>query len=135
MKTNQVAYTYLNEKPDISIGALVKAVHSNNPVIGYTHNFYRHPGRFSPEFCRAAIETFTKPGETVLDPFMGGGTAAVETLTSGRRFIGCDLNPLAVYLARVKTTPLTRSDIQTIESWAMSLQKHINLRGKRDAPK
>jgi hypothetical protein len=42
---------------------------------GHTHNFYRYPARFSPQFARAAVEAFSAPGDTVLDPFVGGGTA------------------------------------------------------------
>jgi DNA modification methylase len=33
---------------------------------------------------------FVQPGETVLDPFMGGGTTGVVALTLGASFIGYD---------------------------------------------
>ena len=36
------------------------------------------------------ISDFTKPGETVLDPFMGSGTTGVACVLAGRRFIGCE---------------------------------------------
>lgn len=32
----------------------------------------------------------------MLDPCVGGGTSAVETLVRGRLFVGFDINPLAV---------------------------------------
>lgn len=50
----------------------VEAVHTREPVAGLSHGFYRYPARFSPLFARAAIETFTKPGDMIFDPFMGG---------------------------------------------------------------
>ena len=75
------------------------SVHSTAPVAGHTHNFYRYPARFSPQFARAAIETFSKPGDTIFDPFTGGGTTAVESLLAGRRFVGCDVNSLARFVA------------------------------------
>lgn len=89
---------------------LHEAFFSAKRVGGLTHNIYRYPARFSPEFVRAALESFTEPGDLVLDPFMGGGTSAVEALVGGRRFLGFDLNPLSVLLTRAKTTPLYRKD-------------------------
>jgi hypothetical protein len=103
------------------------AVHCDGYVVGHTHNFYRYPARFSPQFARAAIEAFSRPGDTVLDPFMGGGTSAVEALAAGRRFVGCDLNPLAAFVTRVKTTPLTAADADEVVAWADLLQDHVNL--------
>jgi hypothetical protein len=49
------------------------------------HEFYRYPARFSPAFAAAAIECFTNPGELVLDPFVGGGTTAIEAMRLGHR--------------------------------------------------
>lgn len=40
------------------------------------------------------------PGGTVLDPCCGSGTTLVAASASGRRAIGCDINPRAVVLAR-----------------------------------
>src|SRR5437660_10832704 len=97
---------------------LLLGAHSREPVSGLTHNFYRYPARFSPQFARAAIEAFTDPGDTVLDPFMGGGTSAVETLAAGRRFVGCDLNSLSLFVTRAKTTPLSKADAAEIAEWA-----------------
>src|SRR5579859_4741648 len=89
-------------------------------VSGYTHGFYRYPARFSPELARAFIDEYTHPGEVVLDPFMGGGTAIVEALAAGRRAIGLDLNPLAHFVTLVKTTPLSRADAAELRRWACS---------------
>jgi DNA modification methylase len=71
------------------------------------HEFYRYPARFSPRFAAAAIEEFTSPGDVVLDPFVGGGTTLVEGMRLGRRTVGGDLNPLATFVSRVKTTTLS----------------------------
>src|SRR5215467_6633374 len=60
--------------------ALIAGARDVLPVRGLTHNFYRYPARFSPAFVRAAIETFTKPGDLVLDNHVGGGTTLVEAL-------------------------------------------------------
>lgn len=86
-------------------------------VAGYTHALYRHPARFAPEFVRRVIDELTHPGELVLDPFMGGATSAVEALAAGRRFVGFDINPLALTLCRAKTTPLQKQDFKTLSDW------------------
>lgn len=86
---------------------LLQSLHSDKPVRGLTHGFYRYPARFSPEFARSVIEAFSRPGDIILDPFVGGGTTVVEALASGRKVVGVDLNPLAVFTARIKSTPLS----------------------------
>ncbi len=40
------------------------------------------------------------PGDLVLDPFAGSGTVGVVALRHGRRFVGCELNPDYVAMAR-----------------------------------
>jgi DNA methylase len=107
---------------------LTEAIHSKEPVTGYTHDFYRYPARFSPSFARAIIENFTKPGETVLDPFMGSGTTLVEARATSRHAIGTDISSLAVFLAQVKTTLLSGKDIECIRAWSKSVSAHLNLR-------
>jgi hypothetical protein len=97
--------------------AFHSAFFAGDRVRGYTHNLYRYPARFSPEFVRACVSEFTTVGETVLDPFVGGGTTAVEALASGRRFVGFDLNPLAILLTRAKTTPLAPADRHALTVW------------------
>ena len=74
---------------------LIASARNTVPVGGLTHNFYKYPARFSPEFARAAIEAFTEPGDLVLDPYVGGGTTLVEARALGiephwdcRRLVG-----------------------------------------------
>jgi DNA methylase len=59
---------------------LIAAARDTEPVRGLTHGFYKYPARFSPTFAKVAIETFTAPGQLVLDPHVGGGTTLVEAL-------------------------------------------------------
>lgn len=44
------------------------------------------------ELMEYYIRNSTQPGDTVLDPFMGGGSTAIAALKSGRKFIGCELD-------------------------------------------
>lgn len=97
--------------------ALKDAVAGQSHVQGHTHNFYKYPARFSPEFARVAIESFSKNNDLVLDPYCGGGTTVVEAMLLNRRTVGNDLNSLATFVARAKTTPLTRADVAALEVW------------------
>jgi hypothetical protein len=110
------------------LGPFLEAVRSRQPVSGLTHNFYRYPARFSPSFARAAIESFTKPGDLVLDPFMGGGTTLVEAATLGRFGVGSDISSLATFLAKVKTRLYKSADIDILSEWLRRLD--LTVRGK-----
>ena len=46
------------------------------------------------------IRLFTKPGDIVLDPFMGSGTTAVACTRNNRNFIGIEVNPEFCKLAK-----------------------------------
>lgn len=37
------------------------------------------------------VQRFTNPGDTILDPFLGGGTTGVAAVIMGRKFIGADI--------------------------------------------
>jgi hypothetical protein len=105
---------------------LVAAAQSTEPVTGLTHDFYKYPARFSPTIARAAIELFTQPGEIVLDPFAGGGTALVEASAHGRAAVGSDISELATFVSRVKTTSLTAHDREEVKRWINTM---LTLRG------
>lgn len=96
-------------------------------VTGYTHNFYRYPARFSPQFVRSVIETFSEPGDLVYDPFMGGGTSLVEAHALGRRAAGNDISSLAAFVSNVKTTLLESSDCAQIKAWSDHLHQALNV--------
>jgi len=49
-----------------------------------THWFYPYKGKFHPQMIRSLLNIIgAKPEDTVLDPFVGSGTAAVETQLLG----------------------------------------------------
>ena len=108
--------------PSIALTASqVAAIRSQEPVLGLTHAFYRYPARFSPQLASALIEMFTKPGDTVLDPFCGGATTLVETAAKGRVGIGLDVSRLAIFLGRVKTAPIDDRGLASIHAWARAV--------------
>lgn len=46
------------------------------------------------------VNKYSKKGHLVLDPFCGSGIIGLQSVLAGRRFIGYDLNPFAVFLAQ-----------------------------------
>ena len=44
------------------------------------------------------VEQVTEPGELVVDPFCGSGTTGIACMSTGRRFLGCDIDPACVSL-------------------------------------
>lgn len=58
-----------------------------------------HPAIF-PEFLAEQLITLTsRPGDIVLDPFLGSGTVAIAAKKLGRHYIGIDINPEYCQLA------------------------------------
>ncbi|MEI6613737.1 MAG: DNA methyltransferase, partial [Chrysiogenales bacterium] len=122
------------KQKSIDFFSFVQSVFDYRPVNGFTHTYYRYPARFSPKFAEAAIKYFTKPGETVYDPFMGGGTTLVEAMRLGRRSIGTDINSLAVFVSKVKTTLLSDNDIYAVHKWVNYLNSNRKLNGILERP-
>jgi DNA modification methylase len=70
------------------------------------HNFHSFPAKFPPQLPGRCIQALTDPNDRVLDPMAGSGTTVLEAFLSGRQGIGFDIDPLALLITRVKTTPL-----------------------------
>ena len=52
-----------------------------------------HFATFPPALIEPCILAGSRPGDVVLDPFMGSGTTAAVAVQHGRRYLGCELNP------------------------------------------
>lgn len=115
------------------LASVRRAALDQQPIAGLTHRFYRYPARFSPIFARACIEAFSKPGQVVLDPYMGGGTTVLEAMVTGRRAIGSDINTLSVFVARAKTSPLNRREEQALNRWATEIVPNIRCHDSKPA--
>lgn len=72
----------------------------------YTHDLHAFPAKFPPQLPRKFIEALTMPGDYVLDPMAGSGTTPLEAFIAGRQPVIVDIDPLALHVCRVKTTPL-----------------------------
>lgn len=61
-------------------------------IAGEKQNKTGHPAVFPRQLARDHIITWSNPHETVLDPFSGSGTTAIEALNNNREFIGFEIS-------------------------------------------
>lgn len=87
----------------------------NNDVREYTHGIHNYPAMMVCPISRNIIRFVNEinPIKTLFDPFAGSGTVLVEGMIGGIKTIyGNDMNPLALFLSKVKTTRLNISELQ-----------------------
>jgi len=58
-----------------------------------------HFATFPPKLIEPMILAGSKAGDTILDPFMGSGTTAIQAVRLHRHYLGCELNPEYVKMA------------------------------------
>ena len=68
-----------------------------------------HPAPFPVELPEKLISLFTYRDDLVLDPFMGSGSTMVAAANLGRRFVGYDLDPSYVEIARQRVASETEA--------------------------
>ena len=61
-----------------------------------------HPAPFPLELPYRLIQLYSFKDEVVLDPFMGSGQTAIAALKSNRHYVGYELNPEYVNLAKAR---------------------------------
>ena len=66
---------------------------------------------FPVEFANDTIDEYSSPGDLVLDPFAGRGTAVFSAATRGRRSIGIDVNPVGYVYGKTKLRAASQADV------------------------
>ncbi len=68
-------------------------------------NWYSFKHRFGSELVTKIFSKFgVKEGDTVFDPFCGGGTTLIKSKLDGINSVGIDLSPFAVFITKVLTS-------------------------------
>lgn len=102
----------------------------------YLPDSNRHPAKMLPALARRAIETYSDPGDLVVDPMCGIGTTLVEAAQLGRRAVGVELEPRWAKLAvanldHVHGGGRARSLAKVIEGDARQLPRLLSTRAGR----
>ncbi len=94
-----------------------------------THSIHPYPAKLLPQIPHLLLSShaLAPPGSNIVDPFCGSGTVLLEAAAAGHRSAGTDVNPLAVLISQVKTTPI---DPQRLRRAALRLSNRID-RGLR----
>lgn len=61
-----------------------------------------HFATFPPKLIEPCIKATSRPGDFVLDPFFGSGTAGLVAHEQGRKYVGIELHPEYVALAAAR---------------------------------
>ena len=88
-------------------------------------------GMFPTAFSDHVIAEYTQPGDTVIDPFAGRGSAIFSAAIAGRPAIGIDINPLGYVYANAKLKPSNRQAV--IDRLADLAEKAKGYRAEADA--
>jgi hypothetical protein len=80
----------------------------SNAARQHAHAFFQYPAMMVPQMQARLLADIIAIDPTVTkvyDPFVGSGTVLTEAMLLGLHFHGCDINPLAILLSRVKAGP------------------------------
>ncbi len=69
-----------------------------------------HPAPFPVELPYRLIQFYTFEGETVIDPFMGSGQAAIAAIKTNRHYVGYEIDENYVSLAKRRIREFTQKE-------------------------
>jgi hypothetical protein len=87
------------------------------------HSLCSYQGKLKPAIAHALVETFSVPGDVVVDPFSGAGTIPFEACRTGRVGVGLDISPLGYVLSAAK---VSRVDDGQLESLLADLHRLLD---------
>ncbi len=91
------------------------------------YNIHRFFARKPHNVVRTYIEKYSDLGDIVLDPFCGSGVTISESLKTGRKAIGIDIEPMATFITKMTVKPLDMEDFnKTFKKLEEKLKEKIN---------
>ena len=97
-----------NESFSAAVKGLVERRNKRSVWTLATHPFPEaHYATFPPKLVRPMILAGSRPGDVVLDPFMGAGTTALVCEQLDRKWLGIELNPESIEIAERRLAKYT----------------------------
>jgi len=95
----------------------------DNPV-GLMHPYW---ARKPLNVIEALVEVLSKPGDLVVDPFMGSGTTVIAALRKTRCVFASDLSPLSVFMVKSILDISRRypESIDFLEEYVSAIEKQV----------
>jgi len=88
------------------------------------HSLCSYHGKMKPALAYHLVNTFTEPGDVILDPFSGAGTIPFEAALNGRFAYAMDISQLSFAISQGKLTMPKTGEIETrledLKSWLES---------------
>lgn len=75
-----------------------------------------HPTQKPVALLEYLIKTYSDPGDTVLDPFMGSGSTAVASLRTGRNYVGFELSAEYCQIAEQRIADTLDEMLEEVEA-------------------
>ena len=91
-------------------------------MVGSIHPF---PARMAPELAIEGLKEL-KDKSIVLDPMVGSGTVVRQAAEFGHQAFGFDMDPLAILMAKVRTTPVDDLVVKRLTTEVLSQAKDLS---------
>lgn len=92
----------LSNEPFDRAGRQMKNIWGILPPRPYEKKLGKHPTQKPLALLERILLAASRPGDIILDPFLGSGTTAVAALQLKRRFVGIELEPTYLHIARAR---------------------------------
>jgi hypothetical protein len=83
------------------------------------------PARMAPELAIDGLKKLKHPG-VVLDPMVGSGVVVRQASKMGHQAIGFDIDPLAVLMTKVWTTPVDDTAVEQLTMDVLNVAKELS---------
>jgi DNA modification methylase len=98
------------QSTDAKLSKLICRANTSTP---HVHGLHTYKAKFFPRFIRSLIvsetEQLNRTSKTILDPFVGSGTAVIEGALLGFHSIGVDIDKLSCLISQSKVDILQQS--------------------------
>lgn len=101
------------------------------PLTRGRHKIHPYPAMLHPLLVDFLIKNFSKEKDVIFDPFCGTGVTLLQAIMNNHNAFGFDINPLALLIAKVKTTNYKLNEL--LDEFA-KLKMDLKSNKKKDIP-